>query len=244
MRLASGDGSGVVRVWNARSGRVLWTARQVGRVADVEFSPHGDAVVTAGPQGAVIWSASTGDRLHVLPSPLGDVKAVFSPDGRLVATAGSDSNGRLWFAASGSIYRVLRSHKAALTDIAFSRDGRLLATASVDHDARIWIVDTGVHWVLQRSVFGTLSSIGFDSSGRWVAASGPISVVVWSAVSGRQLFYLRGGKQVLTGATFAPGVPSIVSSSHDGTLRRFRCTVCVNLRELERLAHDRLKRAG
>jgi len=172
----------------------------------------------------------------------GVADSAFSPDGRLVATAGADANGRLWFVQTGNLYRVLRGHTKPLTAVAFSDDGRLLATSSEDSDARIWSIRTGVGHVLQRSAFGPVSTIAFDPTGRWVAAAGPISVIVWTASTGRQLFYLHGHTSLLTGLSFAPQAAAVVSSSRDGTLRTYSCEVCVDLAPLVHLAEVRLAR--
>jgi WD40 repeat protein len=240
--VASGDGDGNVRVWNPHTGKRLWTARQAGKVFDLAFAPGGDTLVSAGRGGAIVWSAATGRRLHRLPSPGVAVQAAFGPDGRLVATADSDDTGRLWFARTGHLYRVLRAHKKPLTDIEFSDDGRLLATSGEDSDVHIWDVHKGPGHVMDRTAFGTVRAIDFDHTGRWVAAAAPISVIIFSEQSGRQLFYLRGHKDPLTSVSFAPRKPTVLSSSRDGTLRTYTCEVCVDLNGLVHLAERRIAR--
>jgi WD40 repeat protein len=229
-----------VRVWDSRSGKLLWSAPEAGKVADVAFSPSGDIVATVGRVGAGLWSAATGRRLHRLVPRQDAVSVAFSPDGRLVAAAGTDGNGRLWFVSKGHLYRVLRAHKKPLTDVAFSADSRLLATSSRDFDARVWSVATGVAHVMERSSFGPIKAVDFDATGRWLAAAAPVSVIVWAAPSGRQLFYLRGHTSLVTGVSFAPEGPTLLSSSNDGTLRTYTCEVCVDLNELVHLAEHRI----
>ncbi len=238
--VAGGDRGGTVRVWHARGGAPVWSGRQAGEVLDLAFSARGDRLVGAGPAGATVWSAADGRRVASLPSSGGDVRAVFSPDGALVATAGADGNGRIWFSRTGKLYRPLRGDTKALTDIAFGADGRLLATSSKDSDGRIWGVAGGRGHVLQRASFGPLSSIAFDSTGRWVVGGGPISAIIWNAASGRQLFYLRGHTNVPTGVAFAPHSETILTSSRDGTVRTYACLVCVDLPGLVHLAEHRL----
>ena len=238
--VASGDVHGNIRVWDPRSGTLRWSGTQGGTLEDVAFSAGGGALVTAGSKGSVLWSVSNGRRLHQLASPKGDVKAAFSPNGRLVAAAGSDGDGRLWFAGSGHLFRVLHGHVQRLTDVTFSRDSLHVATASADSDVRIWSVSTGKGRPLQRAAFGPVPDVDFDSTGRWIVAAAPISAVVWRSASGRQLFYLRGQQPLLTSASFAPRGPTVLTSSSDGTVRLYACTVCVDFASLVRLAEQRV----
>ena len=97
--------------------------------------------------------------------------------------------------------------------------------------------------MLQRSAFGPLGGISLDPSGRWVAGAGPISVILWTASTGRQLFYLRGHTAPLTDVSFSPSGPTVLSASRDGTVRTYTCEVCVDLSSLVHLAETRLARA-
>jgi WD40 repeat protein len=62
----------------------------------------------------------------------------FSPDGRLIATASSDTTVRLWDSSTGKSVRILEGHAGAVSSLAFSPADRQLATASTDETARVW----------------------------------------------------------------------------------------------------------
>jgi WD40 repeat protein len=62
----------------------------------------------------------------------------YSPDGRLIATASSDTTVRMWESATGKCARTLEGHTGAVSSVAFSPADRQLATASTDETARLW----------------------------------------------------------------------------------------------------------
>jgi WD40 repeat protein len=237
--VASGDRRGDVRVWDARTGALRWTAPQNGEVTDVAFSPLADEVAAAGPAGVTVWRVSDHTVVHRLSVPGGIVRIVYSPRGRLIASADVDATAHVWFARTGHLYRVLRGHRAQLTDLVFSGDGQLLATSARDGDGRVWNLDTGRPVHVLRGHAGTVSAIALSPDRRWVATAGPISAGVWPMTTGRLLFYLRGDTAALTSVGFSPDGSTILSASADRTVRTFTCDVCVSRVGLVRLAEQR-----
>src|SRR5271168_2355975 len=67
----------------------------------------------------------------------------FAPDGKLVASGGSDDTVRLWDPAGGKEVRKLKGHTDSVLGVAFSPDGKTLASAAADDTARLWDVATG-----------------------------------------------------------------------------------------------------
>jgi WD40 repeat protein len=105
------------------------------------FSPDSRylAVATQSGETVKVWDAITGQERFTLTGHGGLVWGVaFSPDGRRIASGGTDNTVRVWDAATGRELLTLRGHTAAICSVEFRPDGRQLASASLDRTVRIW----------------------------------------------------------------------------------------------------------
>src|SRR5262249_3725743 len=103
-----------------------------------------------------LWDVSSGKLLHKLEHPLAVFTISFAPDGKTLASGGSDkkqpvyglpegspSAVRLWDVATGKLLRKLEGHQTCIESLSFSLDGKVLASGSWDQTIRLWDITAG-----------------------------------------------------------------------------------------------------
>jgi WD40 repeat protein len=113
----------------------------------------------------------------------------FSPDGRLLVSAGTNELANVWDVATGKRIRSL-SHPFAVDGVSFNGDGRLLLTRA--RDVRVWDVADGrlVSLLDQR---GDINVARFSPDGSQVLTGGRDDLaVIWNTQTGEPVQTLRG----------------------------------------------------
>ncbi|MGC5012430.1 protein kinase domain-containing protein [Streptosporangium sp. DT93] len=232
--LASGGGDGAVILWDTATRRPVGAplTGHTRAVQSVAFSPDGKTLAAGGSNGegtdsgdhtVVMWDTATrqplGDRLT---GHTGWIRSVaFSPDGRILATAGADNTVILWDTATWQVIGdPLTGHTDWVQSVAFSPDGKTLVTGGDDNTVILWDVATrqAVGDPLTGRT-GQVWSLAFSPDGRTFATGGDDrTVVVWDVATrkpaGAPLTGLPGDVHALAfspdGATLAVGTGSVV----------------------------------
>ena len=71
------------------------------------------------------------------------LRIVYSPDGKLLATASADNTAAIWEAGTGKRLITLKGHSRSVYDLAFSGDEKRLTTLGMDLTAIVWDVASG-----------------------------------------------------------------------------------------------------
>jgi WD40 repeat protein/predicted Ser/Thr protein kinase len=229
--LASASADKTVRVWDTTTGREVWTLDHPGAVHAVAFSPDGGRLVSASADQTVkLWDTTTRALLSTFPAsfnPTFPVMLAFSSDGRRLAAPGADNTAKVWDLTSGRDVATVYGHTDQVFSMAFSPDGRRLVTAGWEGSVKVWDLTTGAREVRspQFSVHDLSHaawSMALSGDGRRLALAGTVvdeTVRVYDALSGKNVFTLRGHSARVVSVAFSPDGRRLASSSVDKAVK-------------------------
>ncbi|HKJ56889.1 MAG TPA: BTAD domain-containing putative transcriptional regulator [Nitriliruptoraceae bacterium] len=218
---------GTVRVLDLDSGDEVGAF--VLSASSTSFAPDDDRLVMAAGQQAVVVDTVTGERLVEVtveggaPHPLGYASvqvATWSPDGRWIATAGTDRRALVWDADTGDLRASMSGHDGAVVGAAWAPDSARLATSGEDGTARVWDVSDGggteVVRLSARDTQGVVSDVAFSPDGQQLlTGDGAIrSARVWDVAptAGAEVMSLPGQSGVFSALDFGDDGTTLVAS--------------------------------
>ncbi len=228
--LASIHSDGSCWLWDLRRNQKISRPKSDDDIyaSTIDFHPEGHLLAVGGRKWddelekfeskVIFYSSETFQKLDELPLSHRSVRDIaFRPDGRLLASAGDDSQLKIWDLATKKELYSLTGHEQPIADLDFSPDGEFLVSASEDNTVRAWRISEG-----SASMIGLYRhdadvwSVAFDHTGRYlISGSRDHSLQLWDFKRKLQLATFEGHGDQVHSVAFSPDSKVVVSGSAD-----------------------------
>ena len=217
--LASAGVDGVVRVWDAKSKRLLRIlAAEQSEITALAYSPIGSMLAVADVTGTItFWEPQTGCRTDVVE--IGD---------RVDTLAWSPSHEHLLIAAPRfSLLKYDTSQKrvnripgkfAGVWEVDCSSDGERVATLSREGDVSLLNSETGtIHWSLSKRGSSKTHALAFSPDGSRIATGHQdTAIAIWDSETGELAANWQGGSGSIKALAWSPDGERLVTGDERG----------------------------
>lgn len=180
--IASASADNTVRVWDRRTGQVLYNHTQHSdTVYGVAFSPNGRWLVTgSGDRTIHVIDLEMRELRHRLQGHNGEVRTVaITPDGENIISGSSDNTIRVWDLQTGEETITLTGHQGEVLSVAVSPDATQIASSSRDRTVKIWDLSTGELLNTLTDIPAVINSVFFVDDDTLIGGSQNGTVAIW-----------------------------------------------------------------
>ncbi len=228
------------KVWDMRTGDVLWSARDVHgneHFGKAEFDPQGRclAILRAeGPPVVQLLDVATGECLWTHAEEDGAPAALaFSPEGRQLAvlwkwSGDGAADARLLFldTADGRLLRTVAERSSMTPPLVFAPGGNLLASVGGEMGSVQFINATTGEIVRSASAHKWMvTTLAFSPDGtRLASGSHDRTIKLWDTATGQETLTLSGHRSPVTSVWFSAEGRRLMSCDHSGEVRTWDAT--------------------
>ncbi len=171
--LATGNGDGTVRLWDAETGALRNTLPAQGApVRSVSFRPDGSTFASASGRTVSLWDVATSSKDALGRHTDTVTSLMWTADGDTLASVSDDGTVRLWNMETRTARNTLDHPNVA--SAAFSPDGSMIATGG-GYELRLWDATDGTLQSLHTSnrnqddYNATINSVAYSADGKMLA---------------------------------------------------------------------------
>ncbi|HKJ56102.1 MAG TPA: hypothetical protein VJ978_08950, partial [Nitriliruptoraceae bacterium] len=247
--LAASVDDGDLAIWD----RATWEARRVieahgeapplpgsdfafARIVNLDWSPDGSRIATAGFDDVAVWDAATGSEVHRVDAVTGWSTVAWTPTGDHLAVAGTAPEILVLDRDGGVVARLEEAERSGIEDLRFSPDGQWLAVARTGTNNAVGPLNATRIWDWEREeLVGELesqpASVHWDGTGERLLIGSP-DEQLWDvstlAAQGAAvdrvpaddvLGEFLGHTNWVQEAVFSPDERRVATCSGDGTAR-------------------------
>jgi RNA polymerase sigma factor (sigma-70 family) len=232
-RLLWANGDGLVKVWDAATGKELagFTGRPNPPAVPIAFAPDGQSVALASNTTIYLHDVNSGvvraswkgtDRVSAL---------AFSPHGQMLAVVGRpqpdkpQSRLQLWDVAARQVRTTMQGHHAGeINCVAFASNGQTIASGgSTDATVMLWNAHSGERQAsFHRPGGGRCWGIGFSPDGKSLATgwmNGGLASWDQATKKETRLGFPSSEPNLVTAVAFAPDGQTLASARISGDAR-------------------------
>lgn len=154
-------------------------------------------------QGGAVWSVAA------------------SPDGKLLASGGSDGRVRIWDAATAAHRQTLDAHPSDVYSVAFAPDSTTLASSGKDGEIKFWDLAKGTGVGALTGHVGEVYYVMFSPDGSKLASAGRDKTIKLWDVRDRKVLAAPSHDDKVWAVVFSPDGQTVAAAGEDKLVRRW-----------------------
>ncbi|MDQ6992615.1 MAG: caspase family protein [Mariprofundus sp.] len=238
--------SGEIKIWNLKSDKIERTLSVNKPITSLTIDRDQNHIAAGCSDGSIsIFDFEQGKISNSFKAHKGKVLSIaFSPNGKILATAGEDSTIWLWNTKFGDKMGYLKGHTGKVNSISFGPRGEVLYSAGEDKTIRFWDIQgkKEIKNIYEESAkYGSLNDVAMSTYMDVVAeaitsvttdtrsrrhAAGAMGGPRWqyiiklrNGLTGEDVGNLEGHKSPVNTVSVSPSGLMVASASDDNTLR-------------------------